>query len=81
MLKKFIKTKSCGCVVKATSFGIKNTPDGKMYMLGGHEHLTMCDICIKMEDLNDDTLYDMWMNDDITNDFMYAEWKQYKTNT
>ena len=77
MARQYIKTKDCGCVIKAITCGIKNTSDGKMYMLGGHNHLIICDICKKMEDLNEDTLYNMWMNDNITNDFMYAEWKQY----
>ena len=78
MPSQYIKTKNCGCVIKAIECGIKNTSDGKMYMLGGHNHLIICDICKKIEDLNDDTLHDMWMNDNMTNDFMYAEWKQYE---
>ena len=28
-----------------------------------------------MEDEDVDTLYDMWINDNMTNDFGYAEWK------
>ena len=78
MPTQYIKTKDCGCVIKAITCGIKNTSHGKMYMLGGHNHLIVCDICKKMEDLNEDTLYDMWTDDNITNDFMYAEWKQYE---
>ena len=48
-------------------------------MLGGHNHLFICDICKKIEDNNEDTLYDMWMNDNMTNDFRYTGWKQYNT--
>jgi hypothetical protein len=77
--KQYSKTKECGCVIKAISCGIKNNPDGKMYLLGGHDHLIICDNCKKIEDHNeDDTLHDMWTNDNITNDFGYAEWKLIK---
>jgi hypothetical protein len=74
---QYIKTKDCGCVIKAITCGIKNTSNGKMYMLGCHDHLIICDICKKKEALNEDTLYDMWINDNVTNDFTYMEWKQY----
>jgi hypothetical protein len=77
MPRQYIKTKDCGCVVKAITCRIENTSDGKMYVLGGHNHLTICNICKKKEDLNEDTLRDMWINDNMTNDFMYAEWKRY----
>jgi hypothetical protein len=80
MARQYIKTKVCGCVIKAISVGVENTTDGKMYMLGGHKHLIICDVCKKLEDNSDsdnDTLYDMWMNDNLTNDFSYAEWKLY----
>ena len=77
MVRQYIKTKVCGCVIKAISVGVKNTTDGKMYMLGGHNHLIICDICKKLEDIDEDTLYDMWMNDNITNDFSYQGWKQH----
>jgi hypothetical protein len=77
MARQYIKTKDCGCVIKAISVGIKNTTDGKMYMLGGHDHLIICDICKKMEDSDGDTLYDMWMNDNLTNDLSYSGWKEY----
>jgi len=77
MARQYIKTKVCGCVIKAISVDVKNTSDGKMYMLGGHNHLIICDICKKLEDSDEDTLYDMWMNDNLTNDVSYAGWKQY----
>ncbi len=77
MPRHYVKTKNCGCVVKTTTCGTKKTPDGKMYLLGGHKHLVICDNCKKMEDLNEDTLHDMWMVDNMTDDLGYAEWKQY----
>jgi hypothetical protein len=77
MPRQYIKTKDCGCVIKTISCGVKNTSNSKMYMLGGHNHLIICDICKQKEDLNEDTLHDMWMNDNMTNDFMYMGWKQY----
>jgi hypothetical protein len=82
MPRQYIKTKGCGCVVKAVSLGVENNHNGKMYMLGGHKHLIICDTCKKMEmeDCDEDTLYDMWMNDDMTNDFRFAGWEQYDGN-
>lgn len=77
MQRQYIKTKACGCVVKAIMCDIKNTSVGKMYILGSHNHLSICDICKKTEDRDEDTLRDMWLNDYMTNDFMYADWKQY----
>ena len=56
MIREFIKNKDCGCIVKAIIFSIKNTPDGEMYLLGGHNHLIMCDICKKIEENDEDTL-------------------------
>lgn len=73
----YIKTKDCGCVIKAFAYRVQNKPNGKMYRLGGHDHLTICDICKKKESCNKDTLYDMWINDNVTNDFKYAGWVQY----
>ena len=43
----FIKTKDCGCVIIAIVCGVKNNSDSKMYILGGHNHLSICDICKK----------------------------------
>lgn len=77
MTRQYIKTKDCGCVVKAIMCGVKDYPNCKMYMLGGHNHLIICDICKKQENNDEDTLYDMWINDNMTNDFRYAEWKPY----
>lgn len=77
MIREFIKNKDCGCIVKAIICSIKNTPDGEMYLLGGHNHLIMCDNCKKIEENDQDTLRNMWLNDNITNNFEYAGWKQY----
>jgi hypothetical protein len=79
MPKQYIKTKDCGCVIKTISCGIEKTNNGDMYMLGGHAHLIICVDCKKKEDLGEDTLYDMWMNDNITDDNMYMKWKQYNS--
>lgn len=46
-------------------------------MLGGHDHVIICTGCKQKEDLEEDTLRDMWMHDNITNDVMHAEWKPY----
>lgn len=51
MTKLYIKTKDCGCVVKAITCGVKDHPKGKMYMLCGHNHLIICDICKKRKNL------------------------------
>lgn len=75
MPKQFRKIKECGCIVKAISSGIKVTDNGNMYLLGGHNHYTICDKC-KQDD--NDTLYDMWMNDNLTNELEYAGWKEDK---
>ena len=71
MPRHYIKTKDCGCIIKAIVCDVKNNSDGKMYMLGGREHLIICDICKKMEE-NDDILYDMWINDNKSNDLCYS---------
>ncbi len=76
MMRPFIKTIDCGCVVKALTVGIKTISGNKMYLLGGHDHLIICDICKKLEE-EDDTLHDMWSNDNMTDDNGYADWVQY----
>ena len=78
MPKSFLKTKSCGCVVRAITCGTTNTHNGRMYLIGGHIHLTICDKCKQAEENDDDTLYDMWINDDMTNDLEYAGWIEQK---
>ncbi len=72
----YCKKKICGCIVLALA--TRPFPsDGTMYMLGGHIHLKMCDNCKILEDNGEDTLYDMWMDDNITNEFGYAGWEKY----
>jgi hypothetical protein len=73
MPKVFIKTKECGCVVEAIICGQKNG----MYMLGGHSHMVCCATCLRLEERTEDTLYDMWQNDNMTDNFEYANWKLY----
>ena len=77
MAKQYIKTKLCGCVIKAISVSVIHNPDGKMYILGGHDHLIICDSCKKMEDNNKDTLHYTWLSENITNDFGYNGWTYY----
>jgi hypothetical protein len=50
----------------------------KMYLIGGHKHFNICVNCKQDEDNDNDTLYDMWMNDNITNELEYAGWKENK---
>ena len=66
MPKQFMKTKSCGCIVKATSVGAKRVENTTLYMIGGHKHIKMCEQCSAMEANDIDTLHDMWMNDSVT---------------
>ena len=66
MPKHFMKTNNCGCVVKATSVGIKKENNTVLYLIGGHTHINMCETC-KQDEINEiDTLYNMWKNDNIT---------------
>lgn len=74
MSKKFFKTKDCSCVVVTIACGIKKTEKGPMYLIGGHKYFTICKKCKELEE-SEDTLYDMWMNDNITDDFEYGGWK------
>jgi len=66
MPKQFIKTKSCGCVVRAISVGIKSVDNKVLYMIGGHDHIKICKKCNEPEVNGVDTLYNMWTNDNIT---------------
>jgi len=61
MPKIFYKIKECGCIVNAIASGIKITNNGKMYLIGGHTHFTICNKCKQDEENDNDTLYDMWM--------------------
>ena len=76
----FHKTLKCGCIIETLYCGYKTESNGKqMYMLGGHKHFVICNICKKKEEI-DDTLYDMWKEDNITDDFEFGEWKLQKNN-
>jgi len=75
MTLRFFKKKECNCIVYAIVCGIRYIQNTKMYELGGHNHYTLCDKCKKIEENDVDTLYDMWCNDNITDDFEYAGWK------
>lgn len=75
MPKTFIKTKDCGCIVMSLMVGIEPTNNGNIYLLGGHNHITICNTCKECEENEDDTLYGMWKNDNITDAFGYAGWK------
>jgi Fe2+ or Zn2+ uptake regulation protein len=77
MPKCFHKTLKCGCVIRTVTCGVKKTDNSKMYLLCGHSHFVICDKCKKIEEEEDeDILYDMWMNDNMTDDFEYGEWKE-----
>jgi hypothetical protein len=79
MPKCFYKTLKCGCVIKTIVCGVKKIDNKKMYLIGGHSHLTICDMCKKIEEEKDeDILHDMWMTDNETDDFEYNEWKEVK---
>ena len=59
MPKHFMKTKSCGCVVKVTSVGIKKENNKVLYLICGHTHIKICEKCNQDEINSVDTLYDM----------------------
>ena len=62
-----------GCIIKTISGGSKITDKGKMYLLCGHNYFNICDKC----KYDEDTLYNMWKNDNLTNDLEYAGWKEH----
>ena len=75
MVHKFVKTKECGCIIESIFCGTKQTIKGKMYLIGGHKHLTMCNKCKEDEENGEDTLFDMWLSDNVTNDDKYGGWE------
>lgn len=76
MPKHFMKTKNCGCVVKATSVGTKKENNTIFYIICGHKHINMCETC-KQDEINEiDTLHDMWMNDNITDGSKNNGWEE-----
>lgn len=87
MVRFYYKKKPCGCVVRAIVCGLENAPDlnkpnqsnqsnqPRVYSLGGHMHVVICDLCKKEEDEKGiDTLHNMWTNDNITNDYEFSGW-------
>ena len=47
-----------------------------MFLIGGHNHVIICEKCKPDEENGDDTLYDMWTNDNITDRFGFNEWME-----
>lgn len=75
MSRKYIKTRECGCVVRAVVCGYEHIDGRVMYLLGGHSHNVICNECKKKEDEEDeDTLYDMWTLDSITDGLELDGW-------
>jgi len=76
MPKHFMKTKSCGCVIKVTSVGIKKENNKDLYLIGGHRHIKICENC-KQDEINGiDTLYNI-SDDDITDGSGNDGWIEY----
>ena len=75
MPKHFLKTLECGCIVKTSSVGVHRVNETKMYLIGGHKHIKICEKC-QTENEESDILHDMWMYDNKTDDFEYAGWKE-----
>lgn len=76
MVKWFFKKKECSCIVQAFVCEIQHINNIKVYLIGGHTHYYICDTCKELEEMkNEDTLYDMWYNDNVTDDFGHGEWK------
>jgi hypothetical protein len=86
MPRIFVKTIDCGCVIKTILCGIQPASDSKlnllgskMYILGSHDYFTICCDCKKKYNLDDDDpLYDMWLNDNITDEYGFAGWQELK---
>lgn len=76
-----MKTRSCGCVVKTTSVGIKRENNKVLYLLGGHQHLEICEKCSEEEKNDIDTLHDMWKNDSYTDDSGNDGWEECSYDT
>jgi hypothetical protein len=79
MPKHFLKTLECGCIVKTSSVGVHRVNETKMYLIGGHKHIKICEKC-QQENEEGDILHDMWMYDNKTDDFEYAGWKETHCN-
>jgi hypothetical protein len=75
MPKHFLKTIECGCIVKTSSVGVHRVNKTKMYLIGGHKHIKICEKC-QTKNEESDMLHDMWMYDNKTDDFEHAGWKE-----
>ena len=78
----FHKTLKCGCIIKAecTSNHVYCNNETTIYYLKNHEFHLICDECKKENEKNnvemdDDILYHMWMNDNITSNAGYRDGK------
>ncbi len=76
MAKQFLKTLHCGCVIVTITCGIKTNDKSITYLIGGHKHFNLCSKCEQEEKNGNDTLYDMWITDNVTDDYDYAGWKE-----
>jgi hypothetical protein len=72
MPRIFLKTIKCGCIVKSISIG-KNK--NNMHMIGGHKHYNICEKCKKKEKV-EDTLYEMFENDNFTDGLGNDGWNE-----
>ena len=76
MPKYFIKIKSCGCII-GTFCDIFDEKNNEVhYYIGGHIHLNICKKCNQDEENGIDTLYDMYINDNITDGTGNDGWKE-----
>ena len=75
MPKHFMKTKSCGCVVKTTSVGTKKENNIVLYLIGGHKHINMCETC------KQDELIEIGFTDYLQpTAYLFIEWPQLALN-
>lgn len=77
MPRIFYKPKEggCGCVIKTIICGSAKNNDKVLWLIGGHSHLIICKKCSEAEE-TEDTLYDVWIQDNKTDDNGYGGWKE-----
>jgi hypothetical protein len=73
MPKSYKKIKECGCIVMAITFGMDKN---QMHLLGVHRHHFICNTCKQEEKTGNDTLYEMWENDNRTDGLEKDGWKE-----
>jgi hypothetical protein len=76
MPKHFMKTIACGCVIRVLSVGTKLEDNKVLYLIGGHDHIKICEKCREDESDGIDTLWDMWKNDCYTDGTENDGWKK-----